>query len=153
MFEEALARCGPSLAAPGGAVLNGDALLGGTVQPRWKLKPLPHGARNLRAHAASSNTGDGGAGHRAANDVRQGLSSSIFTLNMRGPKLWRHRLDCGIANVNIGTSSAEIGVRSAARRKPAVAGRRLENHAPPDQYHQQRRLPLKTGHQVRRCGT
>lgn len=45
------------------------------------------------------------------NSVPQGLSSSIFTLNMRESE---HFLsvagsDCGIANVNIGTSGAEIG--------------------------------------------
>jgi aldehyde dehydrogenase (NAD+) len=45
------------------------------------------------------------------NNVPQGLSSSIFTLNMRESE---HFLsvagsDCGIANVNIGTSGAEIG--------------------------------------------
>jgi aldehyde dehydrogenase (NAD+) len=45
------------------------------------------------------------------NDVPQGLSSAIFTNNVREA----HRFisetgsDCGIANVNIGTSGAEIG--------------------------------------------
>jgi aldehyde dehydrogenase (NAD+) len=45
------------------------------------------------------------------NGVPQGLSSAIFTENMRkaeefvSPK----GSDCGIANVNIGTSGAEIG--------------------------------------------
>lgn len=45
------------------------------------------------------------------NGVRQGLSSSIFTLNMREmEKFLSHSgSDCGIANVNIGTSGAEIG--------------------------------------------
>ena len=45
------------------------------------------------------------------NDVRQGLSSSIFTLNMREAEafLSASGSDCGIANVNIGTSGAEIG--------------------------------------------
>jgi len=45
------------------------------------------------------------------NDVRQGLSSSIFTLNMREAEYFlSHKgSDCGIANVNIGTSGAEIG--------------------------------------------
>jgi aldehyde dehydrogenase (NAD+) len=45
------------------------------------------------------------------NGVRQGLSSSIFTLNMREAETFlSHRgSDCGIANVNIGTSGAEIG--------------------------------------------
>jgi aldehyde dehydrogenase (NAD+) len=45
------------------------------------------------------------------NDVPQGLSSSIFTLNMREAELFLSGVgsDCGIANVNIGTSGAEIG--------------------------------------------
>jgi aldehyde dehydrogenase (NAD+) len=45
------------------------------------------------------------------NGVPQGLSSSIFTLNMREAEafLSASGSDCGIANVNIGTSGAEIG--------------------------------------------
>ncbi|HEX9794131.1 MAG TPA: aldehyde dehydrogenase family protein [Planctomycetota bacterium] len=45
------------------------------------------------------------------NDVPQGLSSSIFTLNVRHAERFLSAVgsDCGIANVNIGTSGAEIG--------------------------------------------
>lgn len=45
------------------------------------------------------------------NDVRQGLSSSIFSLDMREVEtfLSAKGSDTGIANVNIGTSGAEIG--------------------------------------------
>jgi len=45
------------------------------------------------------------------NDVPQGLSSAIMTLNMREAELFlsANGSDCGIANVNIGTSGAEIG--------------------------------------------
>ena len=45
------------------------------------------------------------------NDVTQGLSSSIFTENLREAELFisASGSDCGIANVNIGTSGAEIG--------------------------------------------
>ena len=45
------------------------------------------------------------------NSVPQGLSSAIFTLNMRNAErfLAATGSDCGIANVNIGTSGAEIG--------------------------------------------
>ena len=41
----------------------------------------------------------------------QGLSSSIFTTDMREAErfLAADGSDCGIANVNIGTSGAEIG--------------------------------------------
>ncbi len=46
------------------------------------------------------------------NDVPQGLSSSIFTNNMiESEKFLGHiGSDCGIANVNVGTSGAEIGL-------------------------------------------
>jgi len=45
------------------------------------------------------------------NDVKQGLSSAIFTTNLRESELFlsHEGSDCGIANVNIGTSGAEIG--------------------------------------------
>jgi len=45
------------------------------------------------------------------NDVPQGLSSSIFTTDLREAELFMSSLgsDCGIANVNIGPSGAEIG--------------------------------------------
>jgi aldehyde dehydrogenase (NAD+) len=45
------------------------------------------------------------------NGVPQGLSSSIMTLNMREAEQFLSQTgsDCGIANVNIGTSGAEIG--------------------------------------------
>ncbi|MFK0150562.1 aldehyde dehydrogenase family protein [Streptomyces sp. NPDC090499] len=45
------------------------------------------------------------------NDVPQGLSSSIFTRDQREAELFLSAAgsDCGIANVNIGTSGAEIG--------------------------------------------
>jgi len=45
------------------------------------------------------------------NDVVQGLSSSIFTNNVQEAEAFLSHWgsDCGIANVNIGTSGAEIG--------------------------------------------
>lgn len=45
------------------------------------------------------------------NDVPQGLSSAIFTLNVREAETFLSQTgsDCGIANVNLGTSGAEIG--------------------------------------------
>jgi aldehyde dehydrogenase (NAD+) len=45
------------------------------------------------------------------NNVPQGLSSSIFTNNLlESERFLSHAgSDCGIANVNIGTSGAEIG--------------------------------------------
>jgi aldehyde dehydrogenase (NAD+) len=48
---------------------------------------------------------------RIHNDVPQGLSSAIFTGNLKTAEtfLSHEGSDCGIANINIGTSGAEIG--------------------------------------------
>lgn len=48
---------------------------------------------------------------RLNNEVPQGLSSCIFTTDMREAEIFQSATgsDCGIANVNIGTSGAEIG--------------------------------------------
>ncbi|MFW3115314.1 aldehyde dehydrogenase (NAD) family protein [Mycobacterium haemophilum DSM 44634] len=43
------------------------------------------------------------------NAVPQGLSSAIFTTDLREAERFLDGSDCGIANVNIGTSGAEIG--------------------------------------------
>lgn len=45
------------------------------------------------------------------NNVKQGLSSAMMTTNMREMETFLSHLgsDCGIANINIGTSGAEIG--------------------------------------------
>jgi aldehyde dehydrogenase family 7 protein A1 len=45
------------------------------------------------------------------NDVPQGLSSSLFTSDLNQIMKWSgpSGSDCGIVNVNIGTSGAEIG--------------------------------------------
>jgi len=46
------------------------------------------------------------------NEVPQGLTSTIFTSNHSSVFTWigPHGSDCGIVNVNVGTSGAEIGV-------------------------------------------
>lgn len=55
--------------------------------------------------------GDVGNAIEIQNNVAQGLSSSIMTNNLREAELFlsQQGSDCGIANVNIGTSGAEIG--------------------------------------------
>src|SRR5229473_745330 len=47
----------------------------------------------------------------ANNAVPQGLSSGLFTTNLNAAERWLSAAgsDCGIANVNVGTSGAEIG--------------------------------------------
>jgi len=58
------------------------------------------------------------------NDVPQGLSSAIFTDSLRQAEqfLSARGSDCGIANVNIGTSGAEIG-RAFGGEKETRGGR------------------------------
>jgi len=48
---------------------------------------------------------------KTQNNVKQGLSSAIMTKNLKEAEkfLSSSGSDCGIANVNIGTSGAEIG--------------------------------------------
>ncbi|MFW2572426.1 aldehyde dehydrogenase family protein, partial [Legionella sp. 29fVS95] len=45
------------------------------------------------------------------NGVPQGLSSALFTQNLKNAERYLSAMgsDCGIANINIGTSGAEIG--------------------------------------------
>ena len=59
------------------------------------------------------------------NGVAQGLSSAIMTNNLReAEKFLSHAgSDCGIANVNIGTSGAEIGGSFRWRKKKTGGGR------------------------------
>jgi len=56
-------------------------------------------------------SGDVGVAIDIQNSVKQGLSSSIFTSDLRDAErfLGANGSDCGLANVNIGTSGAEIG--------------------------------------------
>jgi hypothetical protein len=90
------------------------------------------------------------------NAVPQGLSSSIFTNKLRHAEqfLGANGSDCGIANVNIGTSGAEIG-GAFGGEKDTGGGRESARcvegvHAPPDQHHQPfRRAAAGPGHQVR----
>ena len=91
------------------------------------------------------------------NDVKQGLSSSIFTTDVRNAEYFlSHRgSDCGIANVNIGTSGAEIG-GAFGGEKETGGGRESGSDAwqayiaPPDQHHQLvHRTAAGPGHQIR----
>jgi aldehyde dehydrogenase (NAD+) len=56
-------------------------------------------------------TGDVHNALELQNGVQQGLSSAIMTSDMREAHIFLSESgsDCGIANVNIGTSGAEIG--------------------------------------------
>ena len=67
---------------------------------------------HLSYHTASCST-QGGIEEAIAwnNEVEQGLTSSIFTTNLENVFRWLgpSGSDCGIVNVNIPTSGAEIG--------------------------------------------
>ena len=56
------------------------------------------------------------------NDVKQGLSSAIMTSDVREAHIFLSESgsDCGIANVNIGTSGAEIGGAFGGEKELAV---------------------------------
>jgi aldehyde dehydrogenase (NAD+) len=72
------------------------------------LYVLTYGTSDSQASSGADDFDEALAMH---NDVPQGLSSSIFTLNGREAErfLSVEGSDCGIANVNIGPSGAEIG--------------------------------------------
>jgi aldehyde dehydrogenase family 7 member A1 len=59
------------------------------------------------------------------NDVPQGLSSSLFTTNQQSVFKWTGALgsDCGIVNVNIGPSGAEIGGAFGGEKETGAGGR------------------------------
>jgi acyl-CoA reductase-like NAD-dependent aldehyde dehydrogenase len=77
------------------------------------------------------------------NAVPQGLSSALFTESLRHAEQYLSAMgsDCGIANVNAGTSGAEIG-GAFGGEKETGGGREAGSdcmeslHAPPDQHHQ-----------------
>ncbi|WP_400193519.1 aldehyde dehydrogenase family protein [Hymenobacter sp. B81] len=118
MFTKAL----EAVQAEGGKLLTGGAVLSGAgYETGTYVQPALVEARN-EYHTVQEETfapilyliNYSGAVENAIdlqNGVKQGLSSSIFTLNMREAEAFLAATgsDCGIANVNIGTSGAEIG--------------------------------------------
>ncbi|MBI2313749.1 MAG: aldehyde dehydrogenase family protein [Betaproteobacteria bacterium] len=103
--------------AAGGAILHGGDVIGGPgcfVQPtlvaarnHWDIVQRETFAPIL--YLIPYRTPDEAIALN--NGVRQGLSSSLFTENLRHAEQFLSAVgsDCGIANVNIGTSGAEIG--------------------------------------------
>jgi acyl-CoA reductase-like NAD-dependent aldehyde dehydrogenase len=89
--------------------------------------------------------------------VRQGLSSALSTRDVRTAEafLGANGSDCGIANVNLGTSGAEIGGAFGGEKETGggtrVRLRRLAKlHAAPDQYGQLgKRVAIRAGHSIR----
>ena len=118
LFEEALAN----VQAEGGHLLTGGQVLTGPEYAGGHyVRPALVQAENHYATVQDETFApvlylikyQGGIENAIAlqNDVRQGLSSSLFTLNLREAEAFLAAAgsDCGIANVNIGTSGAEIG--------------------------------------------
>jgi len=117
MYLEAIDKCkaeGGKFIIEGG-VLNGDSYESGCyvkpciaeVEPQFKIvqqetfAPILYLLKYKNVEEAIA----------IQNNVPQGLSSSIMTLNLREAEQFLSHAgsDCGIANVNIGTSGAEIG--------------------------------------------
>jgi aldehyde dehydrogenase (NAD+) len=112
---KAIANQGGSLLV-GGNVLKGPEYASGCyVEPTLAEVPghLPIVCKETFAPILYLLRYDGGVENAIAlnNEVDQGLSSAIFSTNLQEVEtfLSARGSDCGIANVNIGTSGAEIG--------------------------------------------
>jgi aldehyde dehydrogenase (NAD+) len=100
--------------AAGGVIHGGERLAGPGAYARPALVEMPGQADLMRRETFAPilyvlRYRDLDEAIRLHNDVPQGLSSSIFTLDMREAEQFLAASDCGIANVNIGPSGAEIG--------------------------------------------
>jgi aldehyde dehydrogenase (NAD+) len=106
--------------AEGGTVIGGAALTDGLpaagayVSPALVLMPAQTGTVRTETFAPILYVlqyDDLDQAIALQNDVPQGLSSCIFTLDLREAETFLSAAgsDCGIANVNIGPSGAEIG--------------------------------------------
>ncbi len=118
MFKDALVR----LEKEGGKVLyGGEVLKGRNYESGTYVKPVIAEAENHYEIVQEETfapilylikyKGEVDNAIKLHNGVVQGLSSAIFTSNLREAEkfLSAEGSDCGIANVNIGTSGAEIG--------------------------------------------
>lgn len=118
MYEDALKQ---AVAQGGKLIVEGGVLTGEGYESGCYVKPAIVEAQNEFAIVQHETfapilylmkyTGDVENAIEIQNGVPQGLSSSIMTNNLKEAELFLSALgsDCGIANVNIGTSGAEIG--------------------------------------------
>ncbi|GBD50623.1 L-piperidine-6-carboxylate dehydrogenase [Methylopila sp. Yamaguchi] len=111
-----MARALGAAAALGGRVTGGERLPGPGVYARPALVELPRQEGPMLEETFAPvlyvvRHADLGAAIALNNAAAQGLSSSIFTNDLREAELFLsdRGSDCGIANVNIGPSGAEIG--------------------------------------------
>ncbi|MCG3168820.1 MAG: Succinate-semialdehyde dehydrogenase [NADP(+)] [Pseudomonadales bacterium] len=109
-----------ALGSAGGQVTGGSRVLASEFPHAWYVQPalveMPEAARTVQHETFAPilyvyryRSLDDAI--RLHNDVPQGLSSAIFTNDLREAERFLSVAgsDCGIANVNIGTSGAEIG--------------------------------------------
>ncbi len=118
MYENALEKV---VAEGGNLVVEGGVLQGDGYDSGCYVKPAIAEAENhynIVQHETFAPilyllkySGDVNDAIEIQNNVAQGLSSAIMTSNLREAELFLSQAgsDCGIANVNIGTSGAEIG--------------------------------------------
>lgn len=102
--------------AEGGTVHGGEAVAGvaGGAYVTPALVEMPAQTETVRTETFAPilhvlRYSDLDAALALHNSVPQGLSGCIFTLNLREAERFLQVADCGIANVNIGPSGAEIG--------------------------------------------
>ncbi len=118
--HEAMQQALADAQASGGQVFGGDAVdvpgSAGALYVRPALVEMPDQSEVVRRETFAPilyvmRYTDLSAAIALQNDVPQGLSSSIFTNDVREAELFTSARgsDCGIANVNIGPSGAEIG--------------------------------------------
>ena len=104
----------------GGQVFGGERVLAGRYPDAYYVRPalaaMPAQNENVREETFAPilyamTYRDLDQAITLHNDAPQGLSSSIFTTDLREAETFLSAAgsDCGIANVNIGTSGAEIG--------------------------------------------
>ena len=109
-----------SVAAEGGAVFGGERVLANEAPDAFYVRPAIVEMPEQTATVAEETFApilyamkyrDFDDAVRLHNEVPQGLSSCIFTTDLREAEafLSAEGSDCGIANVNIGPSGAEIG--------------------------------------------
>ncbi|AGY58590.1 aldehyde dehydrogenase family protein [Gloeobacter kilaueensis] len=106
--------------AEGGTVIGGERLLADRYPDAYYVRPalalMPAQSAVVRRETFAPilyvlSYGELSEAIHLHNDVPQGLSSSIFTTDLREAERFLSATgsDCGIANVNIGPSGAEIG--------------------------------------------
>ncbi|WP_404300041.1 aldehyde dehydrogenase family protein [Alicycliphilus denitrificans] len=118
---DAMQRALEQARAEGGQVLGGERVRADLGQDAWYVRPalvqMPGQSAVVQRETFAPILyvlrygGDTGAAIALQNAVPQGLSSAIFTQSLADAERFMSAAgsDCGIANVNIGTSGAEIG--------------------------------------------